>query len=110
MEARVDLSNGKIYGCQPGTLKYFHEQGHIVFNDTERGVAMNYRADFFLKLCVVLLVIIQMPMFNNFGIKFIMMAFAGLWLYYYFYEEAWCWRFAIWKKRNEKDKSDTHQS
>jgi len=110
MEANVDLETKKIYGCEPGTLRYYHEEGHIVFNETDKGIAMNYKADFFMKLCIILLVVIQMPMFNNFGIKFIMMSFALLWLYYYFYEEAWCWNFALRKRRDEENKLNTYKN
>ena len=105
-EAKVDLSTGKIYGCEPGTLSYYHEEGHIIFNDTDEGISMNYRADFFFKLCVLLLIVTKFPMFNNFGINFIMVAMAGLWLYYYFYEEVWAWKYAILKRRKQEDEKN----
>lgn len=28
-----DLSTGKIYGCKKGSWKYYHEEGHLKFND-----------------------------------------------------------------------------
>lgn len=109
MEPKVNLTTGEIYGARRGTIQWYHEAGHVKFNKTLKGIGMNYRADFFMKLCILLLVVIQIPFFNNFGIKFIMVSFAGLWLYYYFYEEVWCWKYALIKvkevKRDEKKKN-----
>lgn len=107
-EGKVDLATGKIYNCEPNTLSWYHEEGHIIFNNTDKGVAMNYRADFFMRMCVLLLVVIQIPTFNNFGIRFIMGTFVCLWLYYYFYEEVWCWKYAFQKRRDEKTRSSSH--
>lgn len=33
--AHCDIATGKIYGCKRGTIEWWHEKGHIVFNSNE---------------------------------------------------------------------------
>jgi len=36
MKAHVDIATGKIFGCKKGSWKWFHEEGHIIFNSTPK--------------------------------------------------------------------------
>ena len=32
----VDLGTRKIYGCEPDSWNYYHEKGHLEFNDNPK--------------------------------------------------------------------------
>jgi hypothetical protein len=51
----VDLNSKKIYGCKPGSRSYYHEEGHIIFDDSELGTRIKYYNYFFNFLVVIFL-------------------------------------------------------
>lgn len=96
--AVVNLETKQISGCKEGTIQWYHEEGHIKFNELEEADTINYRKEFLLKACIILLVFNQL--FNNYTAKVFTFCCASLSLFYYFYEEVWCWKYAFQKTRN----------
>lgn len=37
MKPHVDIETGKIYGCKEGTWDWWHEKGHIAYNESDDG-------------------------------------------------------------------------
>lgn len=98
----VDLQTGKIYGCEKYSYSWWHEKGHLEFNNHDKGVLYNYRKELFLKMCILLL--IANSIYECIPFKFILVALGTLSLYYYFYEELWCWKYALEFKKKKKNK------
>lgn len=90
----VDLDTGKIYGCEKNSRLYYHEQGHLVFNDIHSGMLMVQQFIFlFWMLCITA---------GNKWLSWISFAcYGGI----YIYEEYWCNRYAS-KKMKRKDIAD----
>jgi hypothetical protein len=38
MAAKINLRTGKIIGAEKGTFAWYHEKGHLVYDDSERGI------------------------------------------------------------------------
>lgn len=98
--ANVDLITGKINGAKEGTLKYYHEEGHLKFEEQNpKGnkirVVQEVSKDFLLKICC--LSIIAYPLWHTLLYDFI---FWGIILLIVInslseiYEEKWCWSYA----------------
>ena len=86
----ADIQTGKITGCKEGSLVWFHEKGHIEYNNSERGSRNSFLQQsalingiFFL--CLALFI-------NPF--KFLALFCLLIYLGLNFYEEHWCWRYA----------------
>ena len=102
MTAFVDLLTGKIVGAKKGTITYFHEEGHVVYNKSDKGMRNAYREQSYFLVTVVFLVIAVLS--NGIYIKTAALCSCTIFLYFHFYEEAWCWKYAIRKmKSKEKD-------
>lgn len=95
--AVVDLATGKIFGCEKGSKTWYHEKRHIIFNNTEQGVKINYYGSFFQMIAVLFgclgLVINWLP------IKLFALTNAIGMIVCYFWEEIWCW---VWALREYK--------
>jgi hypothetical protein len=37
-QALVNLNTGRIFGAKPNTFEYFHEEGHMIYNNTPKGM------------------------------------------------------------------------
>lgn len=95
----VDLNSKKIYGCKKNSRTYFHEQGHIVFDNSEFGTRVKYYHYYFIMIAVVF---IPFNFFiNSIFLKvFTLLNGFGV-LTTYLIEELWCEWFAlkkIWHK------------
>jgi len=95
--AVVDINTGKIVGCKRGSLTWWHEKGHLVYNRSNKGIINSYRQFQFLIVTISLLVAHMFLPIIFFkivgGISFI------IWMLYFSYEEIWCWVYA-WKKKS----------
>lgn len=103
MSGIVDLATGKIIGVEKGTLAYFHEVGHIVYNKNEKGIRNRYRQQVVWEYSIVF---IFSALFFSF---FKWLAASGLIIYFLYevYEEKWCWDYArkeFSKKKLNKQK------
>lgn len=97
----VDLSTGKIYGCEKGTRSYYHEKGHLYFNSKEFGVKINYYGSFFKMIAVFFVavgVLTDSILVKSFGF----VNAAGM-MVCYIIEEAYCEIYA-WRKMKRKRK------
>lgn len=110
--ANVDLDTGKITGAEEGTLKYYHEEGHLKFEEQNlKGnrirVIQEVSKDLLLKICC--LSIIAYPLWHTLLYDFI---FWGIILLIIInssveiYEEKWCWAYAKKKLKEEKEQDD----
>ena len=85
-----DLATGKIYGCEKGSWKWWHEKGHFEYNIDEnksflillQGYSLNIWI--FFVMGSVIIKILFYPALALFMIYF------SLWVY----EEWWCNRYA----------------
>lgn len=97
----VDLATGKIVGCKEGTLSWYHEEGHIAFSNTEKGVTYSYLGDAFIKGAVILLAFNLL--FANLITRIFIYCFVVASIFLYFYEEIWCWLYALNKFKEVKN-------
>jgi antibiotic biosynthesis monooxygenase (ABM) superfamily enzyme len=91
--AIVNLETGEIFGCEPGSKTWYHEQGHIVFNKTNWGIKINYYNSFFQMIAIFTLslsVLINWLPLKLFGL----MNALGM-VCCYLFEEVWCWIYAL---------------
>ena len=90
VKAHVDLTTRKIYGCEPGTRKWFHEEGHLIFNDDPDKsfiIMLIEASDIMWKFTVMVSIIYN----GLFGVAVILWSIPLFWI---LYEENWCNRYA----------------
>lgn len=89
--AFADTSTGKIYGAKEGTKTWWHEKGHLKYNKTDKGARRNFNFQSYLFITICMTVIaLFFPFF-----KFIALATLLITIYYYSFEEIWCWVYAF---------------
>ena len=91
--ALIDLVSGKIYGCKKGSKVWYHEKGHLLFNNSEFGVKINYYGQFFQMIAVFILslsIIIDWLPLKLFGLTNAL----GM-IICYVWEEVWCEIYAL---------------
>jgi hypothetical protein len=91
--AIVDLATGKIHGCKEGSRVWFHEQGHIVFNNSEWGAKISYYQTFFM-MVAVFTGSLSLLIPNLLLRVFTFMNALGMLLSYIF-EELWAWGYSF---------------
>ncbi len=97
-QAFVDLTTGKIHGCEKGSLTYLHEKGHIIYNKSKQGSLNSFREQSAFQAAIYSAIF---AFFFPF-MKWIALIFLlGHW-HYFLYEELWCWKYAYKKRREEK--------
>jgi len=96
--AFVDLNNNKIYGCKKGTLTWWHEKGHIEYNNSEFGAGNDFMRENFKNLTIIT-TLFSIPFNILFWFAFV---FLLSWISFNLYEEAWCWRYAYKKMKGGK--------
>ena len=98
MKAHVDLETGKIYGCKKHSFLWWHEKGHIEFNDHPQWSFLILIRGYIFQLCFGLTVwgIYYEPLFLPAIITWIAFAFLGV------FEELWCNNYALKRLRNHK--------
>ena len=89
-EGAVNLDTGKIVGAEEGSLSWWHEDGHKVYNDSDKGIKNGLKKqwifDFFL--CSLIFTSIWWYFAFLSGVLFVI--YKGFDLY----EERWCWKYA----------------
>ena len=100
--AHVDLSNGKIFGCKKNTFAWFHEEGHIKYNSTEKTSRLNLIRGIFFDLWIVS---------TTLALFFRLVAIMSLILMLLYItlgqvEEIWCNRYARIKLKELDDKAN----
>jgi hypothetical protein len=90
--AHCDTSTGKIYGCKKGSFAWWHEKGHIVFNNSYKGsklILLQSYIFYFWMLYVSLSLF-----FNDNFLSFFTLLFLSLYFSISFYEEMCCNKYA----------------
>lgn len=87
----VDLATGKIVGAKRGSLVWYHEKGHIVFNKSEHGMNNDFSRESMKTLTIVFS---MLGHFHWFFVFFAVLYFLA-WFYYSIYEEIWAWGYAF---------------
>jgi len=89
--AVVDLESERIIGCKEGSFTWYHEKGHIEFNKKDKGIKVSYFKTFSFGLTIFFTVI---SLFVSW-MKYFALLSLVLALYYYLYEEIWCWIYSL---------------
>jgi len=97
--AVVDLSSGKITGCEKGSKVWWHEKGHIEFNNTEWGSKIDYYQYFFMMIAVFFGAL-SLLIDNLFLHLFTLMNALGM-IISYIYQEVWAWVWGL-KQYNKR--------
>jgi hypothetical protein len=97
--AVVDLSTGKITGCEHGSKTHYHELGHIEFNNTEWGAKIDYYQYFFM-MVAVFFGALSLLIDNLFLHLFTFLNALGM-LCSYVYQEIWAWAWCL-REYNKK--------
>ncbi len=100
--AYTNIENGEIVDCKEGTKEYFHEEGHIVYNKSEKGIKNGYKASFFFYIAVTFgILALDAKLTSICAFLFIV-----IFWYYFIYEEVWCWGYANKKLKGGKTNVD----
>lgn len=94
--AIVDVNSGKIIGCKPGTLTYWHEQGHILYSRKNFGMTLQFYGQGFFVISVGVLVL--NVFYNTLLVKVWIVVSFLLFLATSLFEELWCWSYAFTKR------------
>jgi hypothetical protein len=85
MTAKVNLTTGKIVGCKENSKEWFHEKGHLEYNNSEKGIHISYWTGLAFYASVFFLII---------GFKLDSLLFFAIWFWGFIYEEYWCWKYS----------------
>jgi hypothetical protein len=99
--AHVDISTGKIYGAKKKSFEWFHEEGHLVFNDKFSNLLLKKEYLFYCWMALVSLSFI----FKVFIVLNILT--LGVYLFLGLYEEIWCNTYAREKLKSVKKPKHT---
>ncbi len=103
--ANVDLQTKKISGCTHGTKKYYHEEGHLQFEDKSPiGNFIRVIQDLSFKTLVFLIAFQVMKPCSFFMSLIIIFIVSNI--LSELFEEEWCWRYAKIKLKMEEGKRD----
>jgi hypothetical protein len=98
--AVVDLTTGKIFGCQEKSKVWYHEKAHIEFNNLGYGAKISYYQFFFMMLSIFFLSLYIIIGWKPVAI-FSFVNALGMILSYIF-EEIWCWIVGLKNYYNKK--------
>ena len=101
MAGKINLITGKIIGCEKNSFGWFHEKGHVEYNNTERGIINSMNMDRCLIYSILFIII---SLFYN-PMKYFAGLFFMLYVVYYLYEEFWCNKYARKKLMEIKNES-----
>jgi hypothetical protein len=98
--AVVDLQTEKIFGCKEGSKTWYHEKGHIVFNNLDWGAKISYYSVFFQMIAVFFLAL--SILINNLFLHIFTFLNALGMIVCYLIEESWAWAWGLKNyKKNE---------
>jgi hypothetical protein len=106
--ANVNLKTGKIYGCKEGTKTYYHELGHLEFEEhAPKGNLIRQLQDLSIKALLFILglnVIYPLKLF-----KWLTLACILISCFTEIFEEAWCWKYANVKRKEVSERGEQEQ-
>lgn len=96
MKPHVDISTGKIYGCKKGSRAWWHEKGHLEYNNNPKTswllMIKSYIFDFWMLLVMAAIV-------YRFVFNFAVVLWTG-YIFLMLYEEFWANNYAKRKNGN----------
>ena len=105
--ANVDLTTKKITGANPGTKKYYHEVGHLKFEE-ECDVGNMLRVIQDISFKFLIFAIGFEVLFSNIIFKNIIIILMLSNIFSEMFEEIWCWKYATRKLNYKKKDDDTY--
>ena len=86
----VNIVTGKIIGVNPGTREYYHEEGHLKFQEIEDGIRNLYQRDLLNQWIPItlMLAIIYTPLVLISAAIYLVSILLSM------REEKWCWDYA----------------
>ncbi len=104
--ANVDLNTHKITGAESGTKKYYHEIGHLKFEEEcNVGNMIRVVQDLSFKFLIFAIgfeVLLSSIIFQN-----MIVCLMVLNIFSEIFEESWCWKYAV-KKINAIKRDDEY--
>jgi hypothetical protein len=90
MAAIVNLNTGKIIGAKKNSFAYFHEKGHILYDNSEMGIRNKFSQEmhFYTAVTFTILAFLVKPLI------ILSMVAIGFFWYYFIFEERWCNNYA----------------
>ena len=95
--AIVNTQTGKIIGCKKGSLTWWHEKAHIIYNNSDQGMKNSFWAECFFYITPAFIILYLL--FHNIFYAISMVISYMFFLGFLIYEELWCWSYARRKKR-----------
>jgi len=90
LKAHVDLSTGKILGCKKGSWKWWHEKGHIVFNNDENKSLLTLFGKYAFNVSIFFIMVSFIKIYYL-NVAIILYFFN---VFVFLYEEWWCSKYA----------------
>lgn len=96
MMANVNLKTGRIYGVEKETLKYYHEEGHLIFEDKYKyGNFIRVVQDMSFKSIVFIMALYILSPILFLKILLVVILFSNI--LSEIFEEKWCWDYSKFK-------------
>jgi hypothetical protein len=92
MRKHCDIKTGKIYGCEVGTKAYYHEQGHLLYNEMDKFSSMKLMQQELIMvwMCLVSINFVLRTLYITFVHLLLLLLIWGIDMH----EELWCERYA----------------
>jgi hypothetical protein len=102
MVAKINLRTGKIIGAEKGSFAWWHEKGHIAYDDSEEGISAGVNQNNAIYCSFIFLAL------GQFFLLFEILAICSVVviIYYFLYEEHWCNNYAGEKMKGGKKKQN----
>ena len=97
--AHCDIKTGDIFGCEKNTFAWFHEEGHLIYNSTEKTSRLNLFRGVIFDMWIVLT---TGAFFNKICLILCVLAMLG-YISLGQFEEIWCNKYAKKKLKELKD-------
>jgi len=99
-----DILTGKIYGCEEGSWVWYHEKGHIEFNNQERTSRLKLYQEYLFWLWMFT---VTLSTINKYMLALALPSML-IYLFLFIYEEFWCNKYANkhyndYKSKDEED-------
>jgi len=85
-----DIQTGQIYGCKKGSWAYWHEKGHLAFNNREETSRLKLWQSYLISFWMLA---ITLSIINKFML-IIALPLVLIYLGIEIYEEHWCNKYA----------------
>ncbi len=93
-----DIHQNKIIGATPGTATWHHEEGHLIYNRSEKGMKNDFHRQSFFNATIFFLVV---SLFIEIGKWFALFAML-MTVWFTVREELWCWKYAFKKMKKNR--------